>query len=186
MDLQDPAVEETPISVCEKEDTIVFSTEWLIYFSHSIQEICMRQDLSSVVLYCHDLKPQCWYMFAHIEYGLQEDPLNKVKFSVNKSLHFVRFSIAADYTPMLYLLFGLLILKKTLKIAQIMFTLRKSHSFNFKASTLCQRTQCTLIKVNVLLMPTGINFPGFVSIFPCFFLFFSLFGKAPKCGDFSQ
>lgn len=145
--------------------------------------------MSSVVLYCHDLKPQCWWMFAHIECGLQEDPLYKVKFGVNKSLHFVRFNIAADYTPMLYLLCGLLILIKTLKIAQIMFTLRKRLSFHFKPPTLCQRTQCILIKVNILvhLMPTGVNFLGLISIFPYFFsLFFSLFGKAPKCGDFSQ
>lgn len=143
MDLQGPAVEEIPISVCEKGDIIVFSIQWLIYFSQ-------KQDLSSVVPHCHDLKPQCWCMFAHIEYGLQEDPLCKGKFSVNKSLHFVRFNIASDYTPMFYLLCGLLIFIKTLKVEQIMFTLRKSHSFYFKPPTLCQRTQCNLIKVNIL------------------------------------
>lgn len=125
------------------------------------------------MLYCHDLKPQCWCVFAHIECGLQEDPVYKVKFSVNKSLHFVRFNIAADYTPMLDLLCGLFILIKSLKIAQIMFTLRKSHSFHFKPTS-CQRTQCILIKVNILvhLMLTRVHFLGFVSIFPLLFSFF--------------
>lgn len=56
----------------------------------------------------------------------------------------------------------------------------------FSISFLCQRTQCTLIKVNilVLLMPTGINFLDFVSIFPYFFLFFFYLARYQNMGFF--
>lgn len=51
-----------------------------------------------------------------------------------KSLHFVRFSIAADYTPMLCLCFWTLRLKK--KITQITFSFRSSQSFRFNTRSL--------------------------------------------------